>query len=94
MQGTGVFYDEDKCGKLNILKLTPSGPVGHYCTWTRSALHKLDDFYGTWHKTVSLIVAAISPHAMCSVQTLTESRKDQRSKEPFMYHATRLIAEF
>ena len=40
--------------KLNILKLAPSGHVGHLCIWTESAFQNLDELYGTWCKAASL----------------------------------------
>ena len=33
--------------KVNILKPAAGGHVGHFCIWTESAFHKLDELYYT-----------------------------------------------
>ncbi|XLR65951.1 hypothetical protein S83_016623 [Arachis hypogaea] len=36
--------------RLNLLKLAPSGHLGRFVIWTKSAFEKLDSIYGTFQK--------------------------------------------
>ncbi|XP_032688821.1 60S ribosomal protein L4-like [Odontomachus brunneus] len=36
--------------KINLLKMAPSGHVGHFVIWAKSVFEQLDVIYGTWRK--------------------------------------------
>uniref|UniRef100_A0A8D1Q0G7 Uncharacterized protein n=1 Tax=Sus scrofa TaxID=9823 RepID=A0A8D1Q0G7_PIG len=79
--------------KLNFLKLTPDEHVGHFCIWTGNVFLKLDDLHGSWCEAASFKSNYNIPISKMLNQTLAESWKAQKSKEPSKYHTRRFITE-
>ncbi|KAG8128256.1 putative 60S ribosomal protein [Naja naja] len=71
--------------KQNLLRLDPGGHVGCFCIWTKSAFHKLDDLYGTWHKPATLKSNYILPmHKMTNTDLgrILKSQEIQKALRP------------
>jgi large subunit ribosomal protein L4e len=76
---------------LSIFKLAPGGHAGRFVIWTESAFRKLNDIFGTFHKTSKVKRGYKLPRPMMTITDLGRIIKSEEVRSAFRTKAKKSI---